>query len=199
MASLAPEPVKIIACGAIAREIIATLAKSGLRHISLTCLPAKLHNSPERIPAAVEAEILEARAQGTKAIFVAYADCGTGGLLDGVCARYGVERIAGPHCYSFFAGNDRFASWGEDNMRAFFLTDFLARQFDAFVVKPLGLDRYPQLRDDYFGNYRKLVYLAQSDDPELDASARRAAEFLGLTYERRYTGLGDLESSISAL
>jgi Protein of unknown function (DUF1638) len=199
MASPAPDPVKIIACGAIAREIIAVLAANGLNHVSLTCLPARLHNSPQLIPAAVEAEILEARAHGAGAIFVAYADCGTGGLLDEVCTRNGVERIAGPHCYSFFSGNDRFEAWGEENMRTFFLTDFLARQFDAFVVRPLGLDRYPQLRDDYFGNYRKLVYLAQSDDPALDGKARQAADFLGLTYERRRTGMGDLEEAISAL
>ena len=199
MASRSPEPVKIIACGAIAREIIAILARNGLNHISLTCLPAKLHNRPQAIPAAVEAEILEARQQGAGSVFVAYADCGTGGLLDDVCARHGVERIAGPHCYSFFSGNDRFAAWGEENMQTFFLTDFLARQFDAFVVRPLGLDRYPQLRNDYFGNYRKLVFLAQSADPELDDKAREAADFLGLAYERRFTGMGDLEEAVSSL
>ncbi len=116
------------------------------------------------------------------------------GCSTSICEKHGVERIAGPHCYSFFAGNDEFESWGEDNMRAFFLTDFLARQFDAFVTRPLGLDRHPELRDVYFGNYQKLVYLAQTDDDELDYLRPAAAETLGLAYERRRTGYGDLEA-----
>ena len=188
--------IRIIACGAIAREIIAICAANGLDHVSLTCLPAILHNHPERIPGEVEREILEARDAGFGGIYIAYADCGTGGLLDAVCDKYAVERIAGPHCYSFFAGNDTFADWGDDTMRAFFLTDFLARQFDAFITRPLGLDRHPQLRDMYFGNYEKLVYLAQSDDAELDRRAEAAAEKLGLAYERRFTGYGDLVEAI---
>jgi len=193
------EKLRIIACGAIAREIIAILAANGLRHVELTCLPAILHNTPDRIPAEIERELAEAKADGVSKIFIAYADCGTGGLLDRVCEKHGVERIAGPHCYSFYAGNDLFESWGEDNMRAFFLTDFLARQFDAFVTKPLGLDRHPELRDVYFGNYEKLVYLAQSDDPDLDRRARVAAKKLGLAYERRRTSYGDLDVALQAL
>lgn len=191
--------VRVIACGAIARETIAVLAENRLDHVELTCLPAILHNHPERIAPEIEREIGEARAAGFASIFVAYADCGTGGLLDAVCDREGVERIPGPHCYSFFMGNAEFEEEGEGTMRAFFLTDFLARQFDAFVTKPLGLDRHPQLRDMYFGNYEKLVYLAQSDDAELDARAEAAARFLGLAYERRRTGYGDLASSIERL
>jgi hypothetical protein len=197
-----PKPaakLRIIACGAIAREIIAILAANGMRHVELTCLPAILHNHPEKIAPEVEREIAEARAEGVSKIFIAYADCGTGGLLDKVCEKHGVERIAGPHCYSFFAGNDVFEGWGDDTMRAFFLTDFLARQFDAFVTRPLGLDRHPQLRDAYFGNYEKLVYLAQSDDPELDRRARSAAERLGLVYERRRTDYGDLAKALEGL
>ena len=191
--------VRIIACGAIARETIAVLAANRMGHVELTCLPAILHNYPKKIPAEIEREILEAKAAGIDQVFVAYADCGTGGMLDEVCTRHGVERIPGPHCYSFFAGNAEFEAWGEDSMRAFFLTDFLARQFDAFVTKPLGLDRHPELRDTYFGNYQKLVFLAQSDDPELDARAQAAAAFLGLAYERRRTGYGDLAASIAGL
>jgi hypothetical protein len=194
-----PARIRIIACGAIARETIAVLATNRLEHVELTCLPAILHNHPERIAPEVEREIGEARAQGVSGIFIAYADCGTGGLLDQVCARHGVERIAGPHCYSFFLGNAEFEALGEETMRAFFLTDFLARQFDAFVTKPLGLDRHPELRDMYFGNYEKLVYLAQSDDPDLDARARAAADKLGLRYERVRTGYGDLEMAIGKL
>jgi len=193
------EKLRVIACGAIAREIIAILAANGMQHIELTCLPAILHNTPDKIPAEIEREIAEARAAGVSRIFIAYADCGTGGLLDGICEKHGVERIAGPHCYSFFAGNDEFESWGEDNMRAFFLTDFLARQFDAFVTRPLGLDRHPELRDVYFGNYQKLVYLAQTDSDELDFCAQAAAEKLGLAYERRRTGYGDLASALNKI
>jgi hypothetical protein len=191
--------VRVIACGAIARETIAVLAENRLDHVELTCLPAILHNHPEKIAPEIEREIAEARAAGIDSIFIAYADCGTGGLLDAVCDRHGVERIPGPHCYSFFMGNAAFEAEGEGTMRAFFLTDFLARQFDAFVTKPLGLDRHPQLRDMYFGNYEKLVYLAQSDDAELDARAEAAARFLGLAYERRRTGYGDLATSLQGL
>jgi len=191
-----PARLRIIACGAIAREAIAVLAANRMEHVEVTCLPAILHNRPEKIAPEVEREILEARAQGVSRVFVAYADCGTGGLLDRVCAKHGVERIAGPHCYSFFSGNEAFAAQGEANMRTFFLTDFLARQFDAFVTEPLGLDRHPALREEYFRHYEKLVYLAQSDDPELDRRAEAAARFLGLAYERRRTGHGDLETAL---
>ncbi len=195
----APSRTRIIACGAIARETIAVLAQNGMEHVELTCLPAILHNHPERIPGEIEREILEARAEGVDDIFVGYADCGTGGLLDAVCERHGVERIAGPHCYSFFLGNAKFEAMGDATITAFFLTDFLARQFDAFVTKPLGLDRHPELRDMYFGNYEKLIYFAQTDDPELDARAQKAADFLGLAYERIRTGYGDLAASIDGL
>ena len=194
-----PERIRIIACGAIARETIAVLAANDLQHVELTCLPAILHNHPEKIAPEVEREILEARAAGVSDIFIAYADCGTGGLLDAVCKRHGVARIEGPHCYSFFLGNAEFEALGDDTMRAFFLTDFLARQFDAFVTRPLGLDRHPELRDIYFGNYEKLVYLAQSDDPELDARARAAAEKLGLPFERVRTGYGDLQTALARM
>jgi hypothetical protein len=193
-----PERTRIIACGAIARETIAVLAQSGMSHVDLTCLPAKLHLYPEKIPGEIEREILEARAEGIERIFVGYADCGTGGLLDAVCEKYGVERIAGPHCYSFFLGNAEFEALGDATMTSFFLTDFLARQFDAFVTRPLGLDRHPELRDAYFGNYEKLVFLAQTDDDELDARARAAADFLGLAYERVRTSYGDLTAAIGA-
>jgi len=192
-----PARLRIIACGAIAREAIAVLAANRMEHVEVTCLPAILHNRPEKIAPEVEREILEARAQGVSRVFVAYADCGTGGLLDRVCAKHGVERIAGPHCYSFFSGNEAFAAQGEANMRTFFLTDFLARQFDAFVWRPMGLDRHPELRDMYFGNYTKLVYQAQVDDPALDARARDCAERLGLAYERRLTGYGDLAVALA--
>ena len=140
--------------------------------------------------------IVEARAQGVDRIFVGYADCGTGGDLDKVCARHGVERIAGPHCFAFYQGMEQFDRLEDRDMRAFYMTDFLARQFDAFLVEPLGLDRHPELRDIYFGNYEKLVFLAQTEDPELTDKARAAAAFLGLGFERRFTGYGDLTDAL---
>ena len=188
----------VIACGALAREVLALIELNGWSHMDLVCLPAKLHLWPDRIPDAVEAAAAAARPR-YGAIFVAYADCGTGGLLAARCAALGVEMIAGPHCYSFFDGNERFAARGDAEMRAFYLTDFLVRQFDAFVWRPMGLDRYPELRDMIFGNYRSLVYLAQTDDPALDALAAEAAARLGLAYERRLTGYGDLAAALAAL
>ncbi len=194
----APGSVLILACGALAREILALKALNGWTHMDLQCLPAKLHLWPDRIPAAVEAAVAAARERYDR-IFVAYADCGTGGLLAARCAALGVEMIAGPHCYSFFDGNDAFAALGDAEMTAFYLTDFLVRQFDAFVWRPMGLDRHPELRDMLFGNYRSLVYLAQTDDPALDAEAARCADRLGLAYERRLTGYGDLATALGSL
>jgi hypothetical protein len=190
--------VLVIACGALAHEILALKAANGWDHLTLTCLPAILHNSPQKITAAVEAAVARHRAD-YPTIFVAYADCGTGGLLAARCAALGVAMIEGPHCYSFFDGNAAFAEHAEAEMRAFYLTDFLVRQFDAFVWKPMGLDRHPGLRDMLFGHYRTLVYLAQTDDPALDAAAATCADRLGLAYERRLTGYGDLATSLRAL
>ena len=190
--------VLILACGALAREILALRRLNGWDHMDLQCLPAKLHLWPDRIPDAVEAAVVEARPR-YRAIFVAYADCGTGGMLQARCDALGVEMIAGPHCYSFFDGNETFAARGDAEMTAFYLTDFLVRQFDAFVWKPMGLDRHPELRDMVFGNYERLVYLAQTEDPALDRLAEDAADRLGLAYERRFTGYGDLPASLRAI
>jgi len=186
----------VIACGALAREILALKALNRWEHLDLQCLPAKLHLRPDRIADAVEAAVIEARGRYDE-VFVAYADCGTGGLLAARCAALGVEMIAGPHCYSFFDGNETFAARGDGEMLAFYLTDFLVRQFDAFVWRPMGLDRHPELRDMIFGNYQRLIYLAQVDDPALDAEAARCAERLGLAYERRLTGYGDLATALA--
>jgi len=192
----APQKLRVIACGMIAREILAIRQQFGLDHIELKCLPAIYHHYPDRIAPAVERAIKRARREGIERIFIGYADCGTGGALDHVCEKYGVERIAGPHCFSFYVGNEAFATRWDDDMTSFFMTDFLARQFEAFLVKPLGLDRHPELRDLYFGNYSKMIYLAQTDDPELSRKAEEAASFLGLAYERRFTGFGDLVPAI---
>ncbi len=189
--------VLVLACGALAREILALIEMNGWSHMDLTCLPAKLHLRPERIPDAV-AEAVEKHRRDYERIFVAYADCGTGGLLEARCAELGVEMIEGPHCYSFFEGNAAFAGKAEEEFTAFYLTDFLVKQFDAFVWRPMGLDRHPELRDMYFGNYTKLVYQAQLDSPALDAKAQECAERLGLEYERRLTGYGDLKTALAA-
>lgn len=193
-AGLPPEQagrVLLLACGALAHEVLALKRLNGWDHLDLQCLPAKLHLYPEKITEEVVREV-EARRGDYDAIHVLYADCGTGGLLQAACDRLGVQMIAGPHCYSFFEGNDAFAIHAETEFTAFYLTDFLVRQFDAFVWKPMGLDRHPELRDMYFGNYTKLVYQAQTDDPALDDRARDCAARLGLAYERRFTGYGDL-------
>ena len=192
------EKVRVIACGAIAREVLAVTRANGLDHVDLHCLPAIWHAYPDRIAPGVRAAVEEARIEGFSRVFVGYADCGTGGLLDKVCEELGVERIAGPHCYSFFAGNEAFSRW-DDDVTAFFLTDFLARQFEAFVIEPLGLDRYPELMPMYFGNYTKLVYLSQLEDEALQAKARQSADYLGLAYEYRFTGYGDLAPALARL
>ncbi|MEM7470990.1 MAG: DUF1638 domain-containing protein [Pseudomonadota bacterium] len=188
--------ILLLACGALAREILAVKEANGLDHMVLSCLPAIYHNTPDKIVPAVREAVAQNRDDYAQ-IFVVYADCGTGGLLQAACAELGVEMIAGPHCYSFFEGNDAFEA--RDEITAFYLTDFLVRQFDAFVTRPLGLDRHPQLRDMYFEHYEKLVYQAQTRDPDLEAKAQRCAEALGLDYEYRFTGYGDLEGTLQAL
>ncbi|WP_295074206.1 DUF1638 domain-containing protein [Tabrizicola sp.] len=188
--------ILLIACGALAHEILALKAANGWAHMDLQCLPAKLHLWPDKIIPAVEEAVAAARG-AYETVFVVYADCGTGGLLKAACDRLGVEMVEGPHCYAFFEGNAEFAAKAEEEFTAFYLTDFLVRQFDAFVWKPMGLDRHPELRDMYFGNYTKLVYQAQKDDPALDAKAEDCARRLGLDYERRFTGYGDLAVALS--
>ncbi|WP_371732219.1 DUF1638 domain-containing protein [Ruegeria sp. HKCCD6119] len=188
--------ILLIACGALAREILDIKTRNGWDHMALTCLPAILHVHPERITQAVEDAVAKHQRNYDK-IYIVYADCGTGGLLQAACEKLGVEMVKGPHCYSFFEGNQAFQDRGEDETTAFYLTDFLARQFDAFVWKPLGLDRHPELRDMYFGNYTKLVYQAQIDSPELTERARECADRMGLEFERRFTGYGDLENTLS--
>lgn len=187
--------ILLLACGALAHEILALRKANGWDHLDLRCLPANLHLWPDRIPAAVE-EAVKAHRDRYEQVFVVYADCGTGGQLQEKCKELGVEMVEGPHCYSFFEGNAAFAAHAETEFTAFYLTDFLVRQFDAFVWKPMGLDRHPELRDMYFGNYTKLVYQAQLDDPALDLRAQDCARRLGLAYERRFTGYGDLATTL---
>lgn len=193
-----PPRCLMLACGALARELLAIRDANGWAHLDLRCLPADLHLHPQRIPDAVEAAVFRHRDDYDR-IIVVYADCGTGGMLQARCAALGVEMIPGPHCYAFFDGIDAHAARADREFTAFYLTDFLVRQFDAFVWKAMGLDRYPQLRDQYFAHYQRLIYLAQTDDAALDAKAAEAAQRLGLQYERRSTGYGDLPGLLAQL
>ncbi|HET9680998.1 MAG TPA: DUF1638 domain-containing protein [Candidatus Limnocylindrales bacterium] len=190
-------PPLVIGCGALAVELVALTRRAGLPEVELTCLPAALHNRPERIPAAVRARIRRARADGYDRLFVAYADCGTGGLLDRVLEDEGVARLEGAHCYEVYAGRAAFEALADEEPGTFYLTDFLVRNFERLVWRGLGLDRHPELLPLYFGNYRRLVYLAQIEDPDLDARAEAAAARLGLVFARRFTGLGALERALA--
>ena len=187
--------ILVLGCGALAREILAVTSQ--FDHIDLQCLPAIFHNHPERIEPAMRAAV--AQADGYDRIFLAYADCGTGGQLQKAAEELGIDMLPGPHCYAFFEGTDAFLKRAEDEFTALYLTDFLARQFDAFVWKPLGLDRHPELRDSYFGHYETLVYQAQTEDPDLTAKAKDCADKLGLKFERRFTGLGELGDAMEKL
>lgn len=187
--------VLLIACGALAREILAVVKANQWTHMDLTCLPAIYHNHPDKICGAVEDAVEKHRDQ-YQTINVVYADCGTGGQLFDLCNKLGVNMVKGPHCYSFFEGNEVFTARVGDEFTAFYLTDFLVRQFDAFVWKPLGLDRHPQLRDMYFNHYEKLVYQAQIEDSALKEKAKECADRLGLEFEYRFTGYGDLETTL---
>lgn len=190
-----PDPrqdrVLVIGCGAVAREILAVKCANGWSHLDLACVPAIFHNHPERITGAVR-DLHEKHRTDYDRIVVAFADCGTGGQLKTYCEQVGLPLIQGPHCYAFFQGEDHVPP--DDDMTAFFLTDFLVRQFDAFVWRPLGLDKHPELRDMYFGNYKRLVYLSQTEDPATLAKAKDSARRLGLEFEHRPTGYGGLQS-----
>ncbi len=185
------ERTLLIACGALARELVELIKANAWRHLTVSCLPASWHNTPAKIPEAIRERIRAAKPRYDR-IFVLYGDCGTGGELDRVLEAEGVERIDGPHCYSFYAGNETFAALADAEPACFYLTDYLTRHFDRLIIQGLGIDRHPELQDIYFGNYKKLVYLAQSDDAELRASAEQAAARLKLEFEYRFTGYGDM-------
>lgn len=187
--------VLVIACGALARELVDVIKGNGLSWVDVECLPAKLHNTPDQITAAVERK-LDAAAGRYRKVFVGYADCGTGGTLDAMLARRGVDRLPGAHCYEFFAGSGLFARLHDAEPGTFYLTDFLTKHFDRLVWEGLGLDRWPQLRDQYFGNYRRLIYLSQIENADLLARAREAADRLGLKFEHRAVGYGEFEPAV---
>ncbi len=188
--------VLIIACGAIAREVRAVADQ--LPAFDLRCIPASLHNRPDQIVPAIEA-ILDETADDYDKTVLALGDCGTGGGLDRLCEVRGLERLPGAHCYAFFAGIPAFDAMMDEELGTFFLTDFLARQFETMVIRPLGLDRKPELRDLYFGHYKRLVFLSQTDDSALLEKAKAAADQLGLTFEHRPTGLTPFARDLSRL
>ena len=191
-----PEPssVLVIGCGALARELLDVVSMNRIANVRVECLPAILHNRPEKIPGAVRSRI--ERATGYDRIFVAYGDCGTGGRLDAVLDEYGIERLPGAHCYQFFAGAANFDSMHEAELGTLYLTDYLARHFERLIWEGLGLNRWPELLTDYFGHYTRVLHIAQSDDPSREADARAAADRLGLRYERQLVGYGELEPTL---
>ena len=186
----------VIACGAIAREVLAVVRLNGWSNVTLRCLPGKLHNTTQWIAERVDAKLREAEAEGWERVFVAYGDCGTGGALDKVIAAHGVERLPGDHCYAFFAAVDDWLAMHDAEPRTFYLTDFLCKHFERFVVQGLRLDEHPELLGDYFGNYVRLVYLAQTDDPALVTKAAEAAAYLGLELVVMRTGYGGLPAAL---
>jgi hypothetical protein len=187
--------VLVLACGALAREISDIVRSNGWDHITLQSLPATLHNRPERIPAAV-ARRLEASRGLFDSVLVGYADCGTGGRLDAIVEQHGAVRLPGAHCYEFFSTAPVFAEIAGDEVGTFFLTDYLARHFDRIVWAGLGLDQHPELLDVYFGNYTRIVYLSQRPTEEMMARGRAVADRLGLRYEHRHVGYGDLDPAL---
>lgn len=186
----------ILACGALSHEIVALIRANGWDNFTVQCLPADLHNRPGEIPEAVRAGIRRAR-EAYDHVFVAYADCGTGGRLDRVLAEEGVERLPGAHCYEFYAGAGAFHALADEEPGTFYLTDFLVRHFDRLVIRGMGIDRHPEILPMMFGHYRRAVYLAQTDDAELRRRAEHAAERLGLAFEHRLTGYGELATALA--
>jgi hypothetical protein len=193
-----PRDILLIACGALGREIAALRRANGWQSVDVRCLPAQLHNRPERIAPAVREEI-RAHRDRYREIFVVYADCGTRGALDAVLKEEGVERLPGAHCYEFLATPKVFAELSEAEPGTFYLTDFLLRHFDRLVTRSLGLDRHPELAAEYFRHYKKLVYLSQSETPGAIERARRIADSFGFAFEYRYTGYGDLGTHLAAV
>lgn len=190
-----PHRTLLIACGALARELVRIVRLNGWRHVEIQCLPSDLHNAPDRIPGAVR-EKIEAEQQNFDRIFVAYADCGTAGKLDAVLGAYGAERIPGAHCYEFFTGSAEFEKLAREEPGSFWLTDFLVRHFDRLVIGGLGLDRHPGLKPVYFAHYRRVVFISQTGAPDLERKARQQAEYLGLEYVYRHGGDGPLSLAL---
>ncbi len=185
----------IIACGAIARELVQLQKLNNWNHVEFKCLPAELHNAPERIPGEVR-KMIAANREKYDEIFIGYADCGTGGLLDAELEGEEIKRLPGAHCYEFFSGSEAFEKLAGQEPGTFYLTDFLVHAFDRLVRDGLGLNRHPELLEQYFGNYRRVVYLAQTDSKKLQRMAREQAAYLGLEYTYVFCGLAPLKKAL---
>ena len=198
--SVASEPLLVIACGALAREIQQLKLLNSWEHIRIQCLDAELHNRPNLIAGKLREKLQQNRDEYSN-IFIAYADCGTGGDIDRVMAEFSneecpIERLPGAHCYAFFAGIEVFNEMSEEALGTFYLTDFLAQHFDRLIIKGMKLDKHPELKPMMFGNYTRLVYLSQIHNEKLHIAAQKAADYLGVEYEHRHTGYGLLESGL---
>ena len=191
----------VIACGALAKEILFLKEMLGAagQSIDLQCLPANYHNRPDKIIPGLKKVIAEKGADYAR-ILIGYGDCGTGGQLDTfVNNNEKLERLPGAHCYAFFAGLNEFDALMEEELGSFFLTDYLVQFFDTLVIKGFGIDRYPDLKDMYFSNYKRVVYLAQTENVNLQQQAKVAANILGLDYEYKFTGYGELANVLKNL
>ena len=187
--------VLMLACGALSREIEALKRQNQMDCWTVRYLPASWHNLPHKIPQGLEENLKKAKNRYSR-IYVAYADCGSGGGIDRLIEDYDVERLPGAHCYEFFAGKDAFSKLSEEEPGTFYLTDFLTKNFERLVVRGLKLDQHPELIEMFFGNYKRVVYLVQSSDPVLTGLARGIADYLGLEFEERHSGYGDLERGL---
>lgn len=192
---ISEQSVLVLACGALAHEIEHLKRLNGWSQLKLQCLPAELHNRPERIPGELE-KMIERYKNEFEHIYIGYADCGTGGLLDALIERYDLQRLPGAHCYAFFAGLKEFEAFSAEHLGTLYLTDFLARNFERLLIRDLKIDKHPELKDMYFGNYTHLMYLSQIEDAELYAKAEAAARRLGLEFCHRHVGYGELATGI---
>ena len=191
----------VLACGALAKEVLALKTSMGLADsvFDLQCLPASYHNHPEKIIPALK-ETLDGKGKNYDHVLIGYGDCGTGGGLDRLLEDYPkAERLPGAHCYAFYAGLAEFNDMMEEELGSFFLTDYLVRHFKTLIIKGFGMDRYPNLKETYFEHYKRLIYMSQDPTDELIELARDAAEFLGLAFEHRHVGYGDLATYIAQL
>ena len=188
--------ILIIGCGAIAHEINEIIKLNNWNNVSLQCLNADLHNTPKKLPTKIE-ETIESNLKEYSKIFLAYADCGTGGLIDSMLKNYDIERLEGAHCYEFYAGSKLFKDLSDREIGTFYLTDFLVKNFKRLIIDGLGISKHPSLKDEYFKNYKNIVYLAQKHDNDLELKAKDCANYLNLEYSVHYTGLGNFEDQLN--
>ncbi len=188
----------VLACGALAGELVELVKLNDLTELTVDCLPASLHHKPALIPDALR-DRLSGTADDFDRIVIGYGDCGTNGDIDEVCDEFNAVRVPGDHCFEFFAGRSLFAELQHEEVGTFYLTDFFARHFELFVLEPLGIVKHPELEEMYFGNYRKIVYISQAPTAELMARAQAAAQRLNLDFEHHHVGYGDLQTTVVQL